>query len=603
MRLRRHICFLIGCLVLLGSFSLTGIAYADLCGYEWYGDWHSNSHGYQYQEHLTCHLSEHEEQFRYTNDNKHEVFIEHEAYYSTSTGNYPRSCIQVLSEEECSPVPVPGYAATCTQSGLTDGEKCFFCGHIIIEQQEIPIKGHKRVVDQYLAPTCTKDGHTVGAHCSECGKVLVAYDVLPATGHTIVDDPRVEPTCTEPGSTAGSHCSVCGENFDKEIIPALNHIVIVDVEAIPATCIQEGASEISHCARCNAILSNAETIPALDHDLVHHDAKDVTCTATGWDAYDTCTRCDYTTYVEKAALDHDYVHHDAQAPTCTAIGWNAYDTCTRCDYTTYVEQAALGHDDPMTHTEAKAATCTAEGNTEYWHCSKCDKYFSDEEAETEIALADTVIGALGHDDPMAHTEAKAATCTAEGNTEYWHCSKCDKYFSDEAAEHEIALADTVIGALGHSWNDAEYEWAADHSTVTATHTCKNDESHTETEPVDVTAVIVAPTEDTEGSANYTSNEFTNDAFSVQTKSITIPALKDMSVMRLPNMLSTIENEAFSNLACQAIIIPDNCTTIGEYAFAGCTNLLYVKIPASVKNYPANAFEGCNANLVIDWAKE
>ena len=33
----------------------------------------------------------------------------------------------------------------------------------------------------------------------------------------------------------------------------------------------------------------------------------------------------------------------AQAPTCTEIGWDAYETCSRCDYTTYQEKGALGH--------------------------------------------------------------------------------------------------------------------------------------------------------------------------------------------------------------------------------------------------------------------
>lgn len=35
--------------------------------------------------------------------------------------------------------------------------------------------------------------------------------------------------------------------------------------------------------------------------------------------------------------NHDLVHHEAQAPTCTAVGWEAYDTCSRCTYTTYRE--------------------------------------------------------------------------------------------------------------------------------------------------------------------------------------------------------------------------------------------------------------------------
>ena len=72
------------------------------------------------------------------------------------------------------------------------------------------------------------------------------------------------------------------------------------------------------------------------------------------------------------------------------------------------------------------------------------------------------------------------------------------------------------------------------------------------------------------------------------------------VIRLPNTLDSIEDDAFSNIACQAIIVPEGCTSIGEKAFAGCTNLLYVKIPSSVKSYPANAFEDCNKDLVIDW---
>ena len=161
----------------------------------------------------------------------------------------------------------------------------------------------------------------------------------------------------------------------------------------------------------------------------------------------------------------------------------------------------------------------------------------------------------------------------------------------------------MIPAAGHDWNTAQYEWSDDKTSITATHTCKRDETHTETETVDVDVVIVAPTEDTEGYANYISGEFTKEGFNVQTKSIRIIALKEMSVMRLPSMLKTIEDDAFLNLACQAIIIPEGCTTIGENAFAGCVNLLYIRIPSTVKSYPASAFEGCNENLVIDWGKE
>ena len=110
-------------------------------------------------------------------------------------------------------------------------------------------------------------------------------------------------------------------------------------------------------------------IPANGHDTVGHEAKAPTCTEIGWDTYQTCKNCAYTTYVEKAALGHDKESHEAKAPTCTAIGWDAYVTCSRCDYTTYNELAALGHT-PVTD-EAVDPTCTETGLKQGSHCGVC----------------------------------------------------------------------------------------------------------------------------------------------------------------------------------------------------------------------------------------
>ncbi len=41
-------------------------------------------------------------------------------------------------------------------------------------------------------------------------------------------------------------------------------------------------------------------------------------------------------------MDHDIVKHEAKEPTFNEVGWEAYEECTRCDYTTYVEIPALG---------------------------------------------------------------------------------------------------------------------------------------------------------------------------------------------------------------------------------------------------------------------
>ena len=101
----------------------------------------------------------------------------------------------------------------------------------------------------------------------------------------------------------------------------------------------------------------------------------------------------------------------------------------------------------LSKTEGKKATCTEPGNAEYWYCSVCKNYFSDEDGNQEIMLADTVIPAIGHQ--LSKTDSKAATCTEAGNTEYWTCNVCGKYFSDEAGTKETVLADTIIPAIGH----------------------------------------------------------------------------------------------------------------------------------------------------------
>lgn len=66
--------------------------------------------------------------------------------------------------------------------------------------------------------------------------------------------------------------------------------------------------EVEYCTLCDEELGRVnKMIEALGHDEVKHDAKAPTCEEIGWDAYVTCTRCDYTTYSELGITDHNYV--------------------------------------------------------------------------------------------------------------------------------------------------------------------------------------------------------------------------------------------------------------------------------------------------------
>lgn len=125
---------------------------------------------------------------------------------------------------------------------------------------------------------------------------------------------------------------------------------------------------------------------------------------------------------------------------------------------------------------------------------------------------------------MVHTPKKDATCTADGNEEYWTCETCGKYFSDANGNTEIAEDSWIISAINHNWNDAVYTWNDDGSTCIATRTCKNDNSHTETSKATVIDTQTkAPTCTEKGETIYTAT-FEADWATTQTKVLAdIPA--------------------------------------------------------------------------------
>ena len=178
-------------------------------------------------------------------------------------------------------------------------------------------------------------------------------------------------SCTGGKATCSAKavCEVCGGEYGEK--DSNNHDLVQHAAKAP-TCTEKGWNAYETCSRCD--YTTYTELTALNHDLVQHEAQAATCTKIGWNAYETCSRCDHTTYAELPALNHDFVHHDAQAPTCTEKGWDAYKTCSRCDHTTYTELPALNHDYQAV---TVAPTCEADGYTVFT-CSRCkDSYTAD----------------------------------------------------------------------------------------------------------------------------------------------------------------------------------------------------------------------------------
>lgn len=108
-----------------------------------------------------------------------------------------------------------------------------------------------------------------------------------------------------------------------------------------------------------------------------------------------------------------------KAATCTESGISTR-KCSVCSTEETMIVPSLGHS--MTATAGKAATCTEAGNSAYWTCSRCHKFFSDAAGKTEIAQDSWVIAALGHDE--ATRAAVAATCYVSGHEADTYCKRC-----------------------------------------------------------------------------------------------------------------------------------------------------------------------------------
>ena len=261
------------------------------------------------------------------------------------------------------------------------------------------------------APTCTGFGWIAYETCKREGCVYTSYQKLDALDHdwewvsngngthtrTCKNDPGHTETeaCSGLGCGETGACSVCKGEYtaaDHKYEPwshdADKHwrsCIYCNTEQIAshsfaehiyseATCASP-AEYYKICSDCTYQIGPYDSgdIDPNNHALTHHEAKAAACTEIGWKDYDTCSRCDHSTYEELAALRHDPIHHAAQAPTCTEIGWKDYDTCSRCDYSTYAELAALGHN---CQDEVFSRTCAKDGYTLHT-CSRCGYSYRD----------------------------------------------------------------------------------------------------------------------------------------------------------------------------------------------------------------------------------
>ena len=252
-------------------------------------------------------------------------------------------------------------------------------------------------------------------------------------------------------------------------------------------------------------------------------------------------------------------------------------------------------------TEAKAKTCTEDGNKEYWTCEHCGKYFLSDDSNPETAkaveLSETVIPARHK---LTKVEAKAATCTEDGNKEYWTCEHCGKYFLSDDTDPETAkaveLSETILPAIQHKnvelRNVSEpTETAPGYSGDRYCPDCDTvlEKGYTYWVEDNLTWKL-----DADGTMTISGTGAMKDYNDIDNLS---PAYCNSKVKKvvIEDGVTSIGDSAFES--CNTLIsitIPDGVTSIGEYAFCNCTSLTSITIPDGVTSIGESAFYGCNS---------
>ena len=362
--------------------------------------------------------------------------------------------------------------ATCKEAGNIEYYTCS-CGKyaklvgtdyvvITLADTVIPKTNNHTLnpVDAVVSTTCGQDNVAAHYECTVCGKLFTdengknetTLDKLTTKkAHTLVKVDAVAATCTTDGTKEHYKCTVCNRLFtdkngnnetdaDKLVIPAAHKLVKTDAKA--ATCTTPGNEEYWTCSVCEKVFSDAAgknkialadtTIAALGHELTKTDKVDSTCTATGHEAYWTCSRCkgifadeqgttattlDKLTIAKKAHTPGDYVTNATEHfKTCSVCGTEIKDSRAKHtfvkDETTGVETCsvcgyAIGGkvDENHKHAADKEAGLFRDENNHWYKCTDKNCTAHVDEAKHDFETVSTT-----KDGNKTTTVEKCKTC-------------------------------------------------------------------------------------------------------------------------------------------------------------------------------------------------
>ena len=476
--------------------------------------------------------------------------------------------------------------------------------------------------------TCAEDGNKEYWTCEHCGKYFLSDDtdpetataveqaetILPAIQHkNATTRGAVEPNGTKPGYSGDRYCPDCDTVLEKGYTYWVEGNLTWKLDADGTLTISgTGAMKNYKDGNQSPVFNNSNVKKVVIEDGVtsignyafsYTDLKSITIpdrvTSIGNYAFAYCKNLPSITIPDSVTSIGNYAFSNCRSLTSitipdsvTSIGNDAFYGCSSLKTISLSCKSSLKKSDfggqadlvsytshTLTKTEAKAATCTEDGNKEYWTCEHCGKYFLSDDTNPETAkaieLSETVIPASHK---LTKVDAKDATCTESGNKEYWTCEHCGKYFLSDDTNSETAkaveLSETVIPALKHK-----------------NATTRGAVKPTETEP-GYSGDRYCPDCNTILKKGYTYWNEGNLTWKLDADgTLTISgtgAMKNYNYYNNPSPASQKKGSV------KKVVIKDGVTSIGNSAFDSCSNLTSITIPDSVTSIGNHAFYACSS---------
>ena len=449
------------------------------------------------------------------------------------------------------------------------------------------------------AATCTENGNKEYWTCEHCGKYFLSDDTNPATATAVeqsecmipaiqhknaITRGAVEPTETDPGYSGDRYCPNCNTVLEKGYTYWIE-------DNLTWKLYEDGTLNISGTGAMKNYIYGNNKSPARLNLSVTSIVIEEGVTSVGDYAFENCDNLTSITIPgnvesigERAFYNCDNLTDVTLQDGVKSIGDAAFIWCNNLTNIVLPNSITSIGDwafkDCTSLTSIKIPSSVTSIHDPFYNCFSLKTISLDCDSplkRTNFGKQADLVSYTPH--TLIKTEAKPVTDDESGNKEYWTCSHCGKYFLSDDTNPETATAVELSEIIICNHKNAEL---------------RNASEPTETSP-GYSGDLYCPDCDKVVEKGYTywiEDNLTWKLYEDGTLNISgTGAMKDYDSDDSP---ATQKKDSVKK-----VVIEDDVTSIGNYAFSGCSSLTDITLPSSVTSIKSCAFYKCSQLASIE----